>query len=345
VSVITAFHAVVRQGQGRKSDGNAMIADRGVPRLAVVPAVEVRDLRRSYGPVPAVDGLSFTAPTGAITAVLGRNGAGKTTTVEICAGVRHRDSGDVRVLGVDPWRSRSLLPRVGVMPQSAGSGAAGVYPAARAREALRLYASFAARPLDVDALLDRLELTALARTPWRRLSGGEQQRLSLALAVVGRPELLFLDEPTSGLDVQARHTTWALLDDLRTAGVSVVLTTHAMEEAARLADHVVIVAAGRVVAAGSPAELTRSSGNVLTFTAVTGLPVEALTAALLAAHGGTPTAREIAPGSYAVEGVASAAALATVAAWCAARDVLPDHLSTGGRSLEDVFLALTGHQR
>jgi ABC-2 type transport system ATP-binding protein len=302
----------------------------------VSAAVEVRDLRRSYGTVRAADGLSFTAPAAAVTAVLGRNGAGKTTTVEICAGLRPRDGGSVSVLGADPWRNAALRPRVGVMPQSAGSGAAGVYPAARVAEVLALYASFAAHPLDPGALLDRLGLTRVARTPWRRLSGGEQQRLSLALAVVGRPELVFLDEPTAGLDVAARHATWSLVEDLRTAGVAVLLTTHAMDEAERLADHVVVVAAGQVVAAGSPADLTRSEGDVVRFSAVPGLPVDELAARLGVG------VREATPGEYVVAGAADAhRVLAGVTAWCAERGVLADRLSTGRRSLEDVFLGLT----
>ena len=300
-------------------------------------AVEVRELRRAYGSVRAVDGLSFTAPAAKVTAVLGRNGAGKTTTIEICAGLRPRDGGDVRVLGEDPWHNAGLKPKVGVMPQSAGSGAAGVYPAARVREVLSLFASFAAHPLDVGALLDRLDLTRLSGTAWRRLSGGEQQRLSLALAVVGRPALVFLDEPTAGLDVTARHATWSLIEDLRTAGVSVVLTTHAMDEAERLADHVVIVAAGRVVAAGSPADLTRDEGGTVRFTAVPGLPVADLAARL----GAGATVHETEPGAYVVSGVPAQTALTAVTAWCEERGVLPKHLSTGRRTLEDVFVELT----
>ena len=296
----------------------------------------MRELRRAYGSVRAVDGLSFVAPPAAVTAVLGRNGAGKTTTVEICAGLRPRDGGEVAVLGQDPWQNSALKPRVGVMPQAAGSGAAGVYPAARVREVLALFASFAAHPLDVDALLERLDLTRLAGTAWRRLSGGEQQRLSLALAVVGRPELVFLDEPTAGLDVAARHATWSLIEDLRTAGVTVLLTTHAMDEAERLADHVVVVAAGRVVAAGSPAALTRDDVDTVRFIAAPGLAIEELAARLAA------PVREVSPGNYVVEGAPAQAALAAITAWCAERGVLPEHLSTGRRSLEDVFLGLTG---
>src|SRR4051812_5167238 len=141
------------------------------------------------------------------------------------------------------------------MPQMAGSGAAGVYPSARVREVLELYASFAAHPLPTDALLARLDLTGASKTPWRRLSGGEQQRLSLALALVGRPELVFLDEPSAGLDVHARLAMWELLEELRTAGATIVLTTHTMEEAERLADHVVVIDHGRTVASGTVAEL------------------------------------------------------------------------------------------
>jgi ABC-2 type transport system ATP-binding protein len=301
----------------------------------VSAAVEVRDLRRSYGTVRAVDGLTFTAPSAAVTAVLGRNGAGKTTTVEICAGLRPRDGGSVTVLGAEPWRNAALRPRVGVMPQSAGSGAAGVYPAARVGEVLALFASFAARPLDPGGLLDRLDLTRVARTPWRRLSGGEQQRLSLALAVVGRPELVFLDEPTAGLDVAARHATWSLIEDLRTAEVAVLLTTHAMDEAERLADHVVVVAAGRVVAAGSPAELTRDDGDTVRFTAVPGLALDDLAARLAA------SVREVSAGEYVVAGAPGTTAVAIVATWCAERGVVPERISAGRRSLEDVFLGLT----
>jgi len=210
-----------------------------------------RDLRKRYGAVEALQGVTFEAPAGAITAVLGPNGAGKTTAIEICAGQRRRDEGSVEILGADPasadsrWRAR-----VGVMPQPAGSGAAGIYPAARVRETAMQFAAMYDDPLPVDPLLDRLGLTAAAKRSWRRLSGGEQQRLSLALAIVGKPELVFLDEPSAGLDVEGRLALWELLEELRTAGVTVVLTTHAMDEAERLADHVVIIAAGRIKAAG-----------------------------------------------------------------------------------------------
>ena len=220
-------------------------------------AVEVADLTKRYGATTALDGLSFTAATGKVTAVLGPNGAGKTTTVEICAGLRRPDAGSIRVVGVDPRTDAVVLrTRLGVMPQTGGSGAAGVYPTAKPREALALFAALYADPIAPEALIDRLELGRVASTPWRRLSGGEQQRVSLALAVIGRPELVFLDEPTAGLDVHGRRATWDLIGELRDAGVTIVLTTHAMDEAERLADHIVIVDHGRAVASGTTAELT-----------------------------------------------------------------------------------------
>jgi len=305
-----------------------------------VAAVEVSELAKSYTGTPAVADVSFTAAAGAITAVLGPNGAGKTTTIEICAGLRRADRGSVRVLGLDPATDApALATRVGIMPQG-GSGASGVYPSARADEVLGLYAALYAVPLPVEGLIERLGLGSVARTPWRRLSGGEQQRLSLALAVVGRPEAVFLDEPTAGLDVQGRHSTWELVRELRAAGVAVVVTTHAIDEAEQLADSVVIIDAGRVVATGPPAVLTRASGTGrrLSFTGPPGLPIAEL---LLALPAGSNVA-EPDPGRYVVTADITPNLAAAVTTWCAARGVLPEGLATGARSLEDVFLELTG---
>ena len=287
-------------------------------------ALELADLVKGYGGRNAVDGVSFRVEPATVVALLGPNGAGKTTTVEICEGFRRPDAGTVRVLGLAP-RDRGLRPRVGVMPQSGGA-----YPGLRAEEMLRLVASYAAFPLEVDDLLDRLALTEVRRTAFRRLSGGQQQRLSLAMAVVGRPELVFLDEPTAGLDPQARHATWELVEALRADGVTVLLTTHLLDEAERLADHVVVLDAGRVVAAGTVAELTRSEGE-LRFRATPGLDLT-----------GLPGAREDAPGSYVVAGRVDPQRLADVTAWCAAQGVMPEGLRS--RSLEDVFLELTGRE-
>ncbi|WP_084958234.1 ABC transporter ATP-binding protein [Thermoactinospora rubra] len=297
------------------------------------PAVEVVDLVKRYGGLTAVDGLTLSASRGAVTAILGPNGAGKTSTVEICEGFRTADSGLVRVLGRDP-RDPALRPRVGVMLQSGG-----VPPAMRCAEWLRLVSRFYACPLDVQALLVRLGLAEHARTPYRRLSGGQQQRLSLAAAVVGRPELVFLDEPTAGLDPQARHACWDLVGELRAAGVSVVLTTHHMDEAERLADHVVIIDHGRVVAEGSPASLTGAERQ-LRFRARPGLALEELLTALPVGS----AAKESPAGHYIIEGQVDPELLATVTAWCAAEGVTADDLRIERRTLEDVFLELTGRE-
>jgi ABC-2 type transport system ATP-binding protein len=297
--------------------------------------VEIRDLVKRYGATTAVAGLSLCAEPGTVLAILGPNGAGKTTTIEVCEGYRRPDSGTVRVLGLDPVAdARELRPRVGVMLQGGGG-----YPGARAGELLRLLAAYAARPLDPAALLDRLGLTGAERTPYKRLSGGQRQRLSLAMAVVARPELVFLDEPTAGLDPQARHATWEVVRELRADGVSVVLTTHHMDEAERLADTVVVIDAGRVVATGSPAELTRGGADgELRFRAPAGLDVAALAAAL---PGGTRVT-EPRRGAYLVEGRVDPRLLADVTEWCAGRGVLVEDLQVQRRSLEDVFLELTG---
>ena len=205
-----------------------------------------------YGDVVAVDGLDLTIDRGTITAVLGPNGAGKTTTLETCEGYRKPHAGTVRVLALDPVAERrELLPRIGVMLQQGGA-----WGGVRAMEMLRHIAALHAHPLDVEVLGERLGLQTCGRTPYRRLSGGQQQRLALAMAVVGRPELVFVDEPTAGMDPQARHTTWDLLRELRASGVTVVLTTHYIEEAERLADRVHIIDRGRLVMSGTPAELT-----------------------------------------------------------------------------------------
>jgi ABC-2 type transport system ATP-binding protein len=302
------------------------------------PAVEVHDLQKRYGAVTAVAGLTLGAAAGEVLAILGPNGAGKTTTVEMCEGYRRPDAGTVRVLGLDPVSdARALRPRVGVMLQGGGG-----YPGAKAGEMLRLLASYAARPLDPDALLDRLGLAGAAGTAYRRLSGGQKQRLSLAMAVVGRPELVFLDEPTAGLDPQARHATWDVVRQLRRDGVTVVLTTHYMEEAERLADRVVVVDHGRAVAAGTPAELTRDgSEGQLRFTTETGLDVTSLAGALPP----DTTVTEPGRGEYLVRvaGAVDPHLVAAVTAWCATQGVLTHDLRVERRSLEDVFLDLTGH--
>lgn len=298
------------------------------------PAVEIAGLVKQYGARRAVDGLSLTVERGTLLALLGPNGAGKTTTIEICEGFRRADSGSVRVLGLAP-HDPALRPRVGVMLQEGVGG----YREARAIELLRLFAGYAAHPHDPERLLDLVGLTEVAGTAVKRLSGGQQQRLSLALALVARPELVFLDEPTAGMDPQARRVTWELVRSLRADGVSVVLTTHFLDEAEQLADTVVVIDGGRVVAEGTPAELTRGGANgQIRFRADPGLPLDLLLADL---PEGT-RAEEGEPGRYLVSGEVTPQLLATLTAWCARRGVLAEDLSVERRSLEDVFLEVTG---
>jgi ABC-2 type transport system ATP-binding protein len=300
------------------------------------PAVEIRGLVKQYGAKTAVRGLDLTVESGSLTAVLGPNGAGKTSTIECCEGYRTPDGGSVRVLGLDPIADAAALrPRIGVMLQSGG-----IYQAIRAMEMLRHIASLYRNPLDVAALAERLGLDTCGKTPFRRLSGGQQQRLSLALAVVGRPELVFLDEPTAGLDVQARHATWELIEQLRADGVTIVLTTHLLDEAERLADKVAIVDAGRVIAYDSPQRLADSTrhDDSIRFDAPSGLDLTALSIAVAPGC----TAAEHLPGAYRVAGKVTPDTLAATTAWCASLGIMPRNLAIEQRRLEDVFLDLTG---
>ena len=299
------------------------------------PALEIEGLVKRYRDTLAVAGLSLRAERAAVTAILGPNGAGKTTTIETCEGYRKADGGTVRVLGLDPVSdARELRPRVGVMLQ-----AGGVPTTARAAEYLRVMASFYAHPLDPAELLEVLGLSGAARTAYKHLSGGQQQRLGLAAAVIGRPELVFLDEPTAGLDPQARHATWELIEGLRSGGTAVILATHYMEEAERLADQVVIVDHGKVVARGAPAQLTGSDGQ-LRFRAEPGLDL----AGLLAALPPGAVAKESPAGHYLIECAdrVDPQLIASVTAWCAEHGVLTRDLQIESRTLEDLFLELTG---
>ena len=306
-----------------------------VPAVALEIALEVDGLVKRYGDRTAVDGISLQARTGTVLALLGPNGAGKTSTIEVCEGFREADGGQVRVLGLPP-RAAALRPRVGVMPQTGGT-----YPGLRAGEVLRLFAAYSRDPLDPGDLLERLGLAGVARTPVRKLSGGQAQRLSLALAVVGRPELLFLDEPTAGLDPQARLATWDLVESLRRDGATVVLTTHLMDEAERLADDVVIVDAGRVVAAGTVTELTRGGATgQLRWRARPGLDLDQLLMALPE----DCRAKESPAGQYLVEGTIDPQLLASVTSWCAGHGVLAEDLRLERRTLEDAFLEITGRE-
>jgi ABC-2 type transport system ATP-binding protein len=296
-------------------------------------AVEVYDLTIRYGERVAVDRLGFSADAGTVVALLGPNGAGKTSTVECLEGYRRPTSGSVRVLGLDPVRDhRQLTPQIGVMLQSGG-----VYTACRPPEVLRLFASYYERPLDPDELLERVGLADRRRSSWRSLSGGEQQRLSLALALVGRPTVAFLDEPTAGVDLSGRHLIHQLIGELRADGVSVVLTTHDLDDAEKLADRVLIIDHGRLVADGSPADLTSGAteDDHVLFAAAPGLDV----AALAVDVGAEVT--ETRAGEYRVAAAGDPQLIAAITAWLAARDLPLADLRVGRKRLEDVFLRLT----
>jgi ABC-2 type transport system ATP-binding protein len=302
------------------------------------PAVEVVGLVKRYDDRAVVDGLDLVAKRGEVTAVLGPNGAGKTTTIECCEGLRRPDGGTARVLGLDPVAdAQELRPRVGVMLQDGGLPT-GVPAAQMLEHVARMYAD----PRPLGELGERLGLTSFARTTVRRLSGGQRQRLALAAAVVGRPEVAFLDEPSAGMDPQSRHAVWELVRELRDDGVAVVLTTHLMDEAEDLADHVVVVDHGRVITQGTVRDLVSSSADrTLRLDAAPGLDTAAMTAAL-ATDGSAPTVTEGSGGSYTVVGQVGPAAVASLTAWLAAQDVLATRLTVGRRTLEDVFLDLTG---
>ena len=296
-----------------------------------MPAVEVNGLVVNYGPLTAVDGVDLEADAGEVVALLGRNGAGKTSTVEAIEGYRRPAAGSVRVLGRDPHRRgdhQQLTAQVGVMLQGGG-----VYPAMSPAQAVSLFARYYDDPLDPDELIDRLGLAGVASTPWRRLSGGEQQRLSMALALVGRPRVVFLDEPTAGVDPQGRLVIRGQMGALRDTGVCVLLTTHELEEAERVADRIVIIDRGRVVASGTTEELTRI--EAFRFSARAALDTADLAEVLAA------PIREDQPGRYLVDAPGTPERLAALTAWLAARGESLERLQAGREGLEEVFLRLT----
>ena len=315
------------------------------------PVVQCQDLVVRYGPRTAVDHVSFTAARGEVLCILGPNGAGKTSTVECLEGYRRPASGMVRVLGLDPVREhRSLVARIGVMLQRGG-----VYPMLPPARALRLFASYYADPEDPEELLELVRLRPVARTPWRHLSGGEQARLSLALALVGRPEVLLLDEPTAGVDPEGRLAVREVVRAARERGACVLLTTHELTEAERVADRVLVLSGGAVAALGTPASLT--AGPVaeeaveVAFGGPPGLDLRELELAI----GGGTTVTEEEPGRYRVRialgvatasgsvasagghGLAPGALAASVATWLAQRGIAFSELRIG-RSLEQAYL-------
>ena len=301
-------------------------------------AIVVERMTKAYGERVAVNDLSFEVRPGEIFALLGPNGAGKTTTIEILEGYRDADRGQVRVLGLDPRRdAQALKPQIGVMLQQDG-----IYPALRAAEVLRLFAEFFADPENPDDLMQLVGLTDASGTRVRQLSGGQKRRLALALALVGKPRLLFLDEPTTAMDPQARRATWDIILDAKERGTTVLLTTHFMDEAERLADRIAIMDGGKLIALDTPAGLTRSQSTTTTdvhFRATPGLDVAAL-GKLPAAR----AAREETAGRYAIETGDARALLVELTTWLRDKGADITELRVGRSSLEDVFLRLTGKE-
>jgi len=309
---------------------------------AADPAVVVDGLVKRYGGRAVVDGVSLSVHRGELLAILGPNGAGKTTTVEIIEGYRRADAGAVRVLGVDPARGGpALRARVGLMLQGGG-----IDPRAQPRETLVQYGRFHADPRDPDELLELVGLGTVARTRFRRRSGGERQRLGLALALVGRPEVLVLDEPTAGMDPEGRAATRSIVAGLRDSGAAILLTSHDLTDVERMADRVCILERGRIVAAGTPGELAAGAQSVLRFRLE--LPLDAgelasLQAAISRDHEGAAPVPEADAGRYRIAGVAPDATLvAALATWCASVDRLVLDLRTTGGTLEETYLDIVG---
>jgi ABC-2 type transport system ATP-binding protein len=297
-------------------------------------AIEVEGLTVAYRDVVAVDDLSFRAEAGEVACVLGPNGAGKTSTIESLEGLRRPALGRLSVIGIDPRRDhRSLVERIGVMLQDGG-----VHPGVRTLEALRHAAALYARSVDPVDLLERLGLGGLERRTYRQLSGGEQRRLALALALVGRPQVAFLDEPTTGVDPAGRQVIRQVIRDLRDEGVTVLLTTHDLDEAERVADRVVIIDRARLVAEGPLEEIIRGpvAAESVRFAAPPGIDVEALSARLDGA-----AVAETGPGEYEVRAAPTPATVAAITAWLAEQDLPLGDLRAGRQRLEDVFLRLT----
>jgi ABC-2 type transport system ATP-binding protein len=300
-------------------------------------AIEVEGLTVAYRDVVAVDDLSFTAEAGEVTCVLGPNGAGKTSTIESLEGLRRPALGRLSVIGLDPRADhRSLVERMGVMLQEGG-----VHPGVRALEALRHAAALYAESLHPQELLERLGLGGLERRTYRQLSGGEQRRLALALALVGRPQVAFLDEPTTGVDPAGRRIIRQVIAELRSEGVTVLLTTHDLDEAERVADRVVIIDRARLVAEGPLDEVMRGpgAGETVRFAAPPGIDTQALGERLDGA-----AVAETGPGEYEVAAAPTPATVAAITAWLAERDLPLADLRAGRKRLEDVFLRLTSRE-
>jgi ABC-2 type transport system ATP-binding protein len=311
-----------------------MTADRGPADTRSMNVIEVTNLVKRYGDRTAVDGVSFTVEEGEIFAILGPNGAGKTTTVETIGGLRTPDSGSIEVLGLDPRRDRDALRRVvGIQLQESE-----LPDHIRVGEAVALYASFYAQPRDGERLLADLGLADNRRSKFGKLSGGEKQRLSIALALIGNPKVAILDELTTGLDPQARRDTWQLIEDVRAGGVTVILVTHFMEEAERLADRIALIDVGRIVALDTPAGIvTRVDAEQRLRFRPSG-PVDD---ALLS---GLPGVRAVTREGLTIVVAGTGNLVQTVMAALARHQIVANDLRVEQAGLDDAFVALTGRK-
>ena len=294
-------------------------------------AIVVTDLRKSYGTLEAVRGVSFSVETGEVFGLLGPNGAGKTTIIEILEGYRHRDSGSAQVLGHDPAAGgRSLRQRIGLVLQEAA-----VPPLLTVTELVDLYGGLYPHPRPTAEVLELAGLSEKATARVRTLSGGQQRRLDVALGLVGDPELIFLDEPTTGFDPSARRGAWEMVRNMRALGKTILLTTHYMDEAQNLADRICVIAKGRVVALGTPDTLRSGTENrsVIRFGVRPGVDVQTLPLDT-AVHDGVATISTTTPTRTVHE----------LTSWALARGLELDGLEVSRPSLEDAYLELTGDE-
>ena len=279
----------------------------------------------TYGTTEAVRGISFSAVTGQVTSLVGPNGAGKTSTLEACTGIRPVSAGQIRVLGSPPGQQSA---RVGTMLQSGG-----LYPSARPLEWLTYLARLYPKSADPRELLELVGIDPMTRTTARRMSGGEQQRLKFAAALLPRPDILFLDEPTAGMDPQARRSLIGIIDDLRSAGVAVLLTTHVLADIEELADRVIVLRHGVIERSGTLAEL-RSEASSLSFDARSGLDLVDLMHGLPDGY----TVTEATSGKYIVDGEPTPSVLAAITTWLAEHNEATAGIRVGKLSLEDLII-------
>jgi ABC-2 type transport system ATP-binding protein len=302
--------------------------------------IRVDGLTVRYGGVVAVHEVSFRAPEGDVTCVVGRNGAGKTSTIECLEGLRQPAEGKLSVLGLEPRQDHAaLVKRIGVMLQEVG-----IHPAIRVGEAVRHAAALYASSFQIDDLIERVGLAGLERRSFRQLSGGQQRRLALALALVGRPQVAFLDEPTAGVDPVGRITIRRIIADLREGGTTVLLTSHDLDEVERVADRVIVIDQGRLVADGTLREVTASGGTAetLRFRAPPDIDTNALSDALAEDGESPPPVVEEMPGNYLVRATPTPRLVARLTSALADRDVALDDLRVGRATLHDAFVRLTG---